>query len=626
MVFKFSLALILTVILMLVYNAIKPFSERTGYNNFVPLPEIFPGLSRMDKSNCDTLTRCDLSSSCKKCGIDYTCTPIGPDENVVFKGSKVPPGRWCLPEGKREVSCGAHTGRAIWTENNGWECVCLYPDLFGGKDCNKQLACRISDWDTVDQSKNVLKHVTTGRIWDPNSPDFVPDGSTPYDSDEHDNPLYKCSCDNTQTKLMVNLPGDPYRCHKEPCSESHEIPMWDPVTNKCDCTAKGKTNNEYAYSNVTKKCVRTFQCAWNDETQQCMCPDGQVSQLCNSHSMKRDTTTAPDCPLVPGGSFCNNPCEGYCLNGGIPSLTGRTCKCICPKRTNIEFQGARCENPCMKDGVSEPKIRCCSGHSYKTTTGDNYYNLTYRTCGSRSSCFISSALVTMANGEHKQVKDVRDGDVLMSAITKTGTKVLFVDKVFLETRKLISLSETVEPFVTEDHCFYVDGERKSYNPVLSKATKHWEQINFLNSRDVMKIASSNVIVEHSAPFYTMVYDIVTEDHTLIVNGISFYDDMPELEKHPFVSVLIASLVRDYYDKSSLDGSIVAASKLFDEHALDTMMQIIFSDALLNDLFEENMKWFLETAAKDTELLHLCSALWKTKFQEVYSMAKSISLP
>lgn len=610
-----------TVVLLLGYESVKPITSRP--HNFIPLPQTFPGLSDLTSSSCKTLTPCDSSGKCTGCGSAsntdpasvYQCTPVGSGENVVFNGEKVPPGTWCLPRGKENLVCGTHTGRAIWTEHKGWECVCLYPDLFGGETCNTQIACKSPNAPGVDQSNNVIVNKLTGDIWDPTNPDFDPVETTPYDTDVNGDPLYVCRCDKSQTKKFVNLPGDPYRCHLEPCSDEHEIPFWDETTLRCDCTAKGSVTNEYAYSNVTKKCVRTPQCAWDDTDQKCMCPDGQITQTCNSSTMKRTDTTAPDCPDIPGGSFCNNPCEGYCLNGGIGRIEGNKCVCTCPKKPNIEFHGPRCDDACMKDGVSDPVRRCCSGKRHLVVAGQGPYAVSYYKCGS-ASCFISTAKVTMADGTKKNICDIKTGDELMSAHDGKSNHVWFVDKVKLDGRKLIGVNDangvSQDPFVTEDHCFFgQNGERLAYNHLLAKYQKHWETVEPYTKK---------VVIKESDP-ETPVFDVITDDHTLIVNDVKFYDDMPEIDKHPEVSLACVLLGKTIFSETGnepIPREIVdeIAEDVFTTHGAKVSKYIKNNINNVDSLFKSNMEWFLYMANTDTSCLHVCSSLWKYKFAQL----------
>lgn len=597
-----------TIVLMLAYDSVKPIHSVS--NNFIPFLETFPDLDELKYPNCKRLTRCDSSGGCGSCGSmsntdsnsNFTCSTVNEDEKVFFNGAKVPPGRWCLPRGKERVQCGIHTGRAVWSESKGWECVCLYPDLFGGKNCNTVLACKSPRAPNNRQINNVLSNKNTGEIWDPLNP---PAGnSTPYDTDSEGNPLYICRCDSTGVKKFVNLPGDPYRCHLEPCSDEHEIPFFNMNIRKCDCTAGGLVNNEYAYSNVTNKCVRTPQCAWNDKKNMCMCPEGQVAQTCNSLTMARIDNTAPDCPAIPGGSFCNNPCEGYCLNDGIGRIEGTKCTCTCPEHPDIEFHGDRCDDACMKDGVTNPTKRCCSGIKHRKFAGRGPYTTAYYKCG--SSCFLGDAKVTMADMSEKEIKHINAGDELLSA-HNTKTTALFVDKVVLGERKVIG-TNGIWPFVTEDHCFFGEnGDRQAVNCYLAHALKHWECV---------KPYTGNITINSHLHPNTPVFDVITDTHTLVVNGIKFYDDMPEVDKHPEVAVACALVGQKSLSVLTNDDSVDSfANNLFEMYSNKVICYIRTHMDLLPVLFNTNMKWFLDMANRNKKCLHVCSSLWKYKFHD-----------
>ena len=600
--------MIITIFLLTAYESIKPVEIQS--HNFIPLPQTFPDLDKIQSSSCNTLTKCSEDGKCTSCGSVgssvYQCTEIGDGEKVFFNGEKVPAGTWCLPAGKGNVACNPHTGRAIWSEDKGWECACLYPDLFGGKDCSTAIACQAPNAPGVDQSGNVLVHKDTGVKWDPAGI------NSPYDTDPAGNPLYVCKCDSTQTKKFVRLPGDPYRCHLDPCSDKHEIPFWDSKQNKCDCTAKGTVNNEYAYSNVSKKCIRTPQCAWDDKLQQCKCPEGQVSHTCNSNTMQRTSTNAKPCPNIPGGSYCSNPCEGYCLNGGIGTISGTSCICKCPDKPRMKFSGKRCDDVCMKDGVSDPIRRCCSDNKYRVIAGEGPLAIRYWKCGSAtSSCFTETSSVLMGDDTLKCIKDVAPGDVVMSA-TGEKTKVLFVDKVTLDGRLLVGVNGQ-EPFVTEDHCFYgKEGERLAYNDTLAKTQKHWEQVG----------KYKEPVVVAGAPCCTPVIDVITEAHTLVVNGVKFYDDMPEVEKHPEVSVVCALLAKTIFSETGKekiaksDVDEIADELYQTKLARQIITYVKHNIPIISQLYKVNMEWFLEMAKTDQSCLHVCSSLWKHKFTDI----------
>lgn len=626
--YRFSLAFILTIVLLTLYVAIRPIN--TDQNNYVPLPSTFPS-KHTAINTCHTLTKCDPGIGCTMCGSDYECTPVSADENVVFDGQKVSEGSWCLPKGKRQMTCGTFTGRAVYSKDNGWECACLYPDLFSGPTCNQQLACIAPGGE--NQPNNKLINKTTGQAWDPSDPDFIPGATTPYDIDANGDPQYVCACDTTSRIKYVGLPGDPYRCHRDPCSQNHTVPMWDKTNLKCDCTTKGDTEGLYAHSNVSKTCVRTPQCNWNNPENKCRCPENQVSQTCSSDTMTRTDGTRPPCPDVPGGSFCNNPCDGYCLNKGIPTISGTNCKCKCTDDGETRISGDRCENTCLKPGTwtFHPDGCCYGGYEAPHAWGD-VGTLRYvcnKDPSTSSSCFIAGSKVLMFDGSVKPIETVKAGDEVKSCFSMKPNTVLLKDVVALGDRKLLGFNG-IEPFITEDHCIVCPTgststlpERMAFNPGLAQKTKHWSKINSVN-KNIMTTSDSNykstpisdVVVKNEDPSIP-VYDLITKDHTVIVNDVCCFDDMPEIEKFPVISILIAMLLHrvDVIATRTLSRDEIekVGTTLFDDHICDVLTELVKDERDIFDVFDDKFKWFMGLSGENVNMLHLGSYIWKINF-------------
>lgn len=355
---------------------------KTNYNkpvyNFSPFPTVKPPNIPAPTSSTDMPCKSNILS-CKnyadctaRCGQDYECTPVSAGENVIINGTKVQPGTWCLPKGKRELGCGTYTGRAIWSDIDGqqqWTCSCLYPDLFGGKSCLDQFACRDG---TDDQTNNVLIDMY-GNKWDPNDLEFNPKNTTPYDRNADGSPRYFCSCNQNKGEAgkvkYTRLPGDPYRCHLDPCTTNHMFSAFSGL--KCDCPSISP--GMYAHSNVDGQCHNTSNvCTWNDDGNECSCSGGATVPVnCNSNTMQRgDAYPACVDPTNPGGSYCGSPCQNYCDNGATCTVVGQKPMCDCSSISggNTQYSGNRCEKSCLKDGTNvapgpEYYHLCCSGWS-----------------------------------------------------------------------------------------------------------------------------------------------------------------------------------------------------------------------------------------------------------------------
>jgi len=299
--------------------------------------------------------------------------------NVHYNGMKVGAGQWCLPKGINDPqnACGTYTGRAVWSDDQGdqkWSCICLYPDLFGGSDCQSQLACRDLAFPSSDQKDNYLVD-KNGKKWDPKDPDFEPANTTPYDVDpETGQPMYQCVCnanavDPTNSKVQyVKLPGDPYRCHANPCTPNHNDPykIWDPDTFSCDCS-KG----DLIKSNVDGVCRSDAEVCkgghWDKTTQRCDCTGGSESEICNSRYYYRGGSRIEDCedPTNPVGSYCLAKCSDVlqCANGAPCNYApdGKTVYCDCDaiSTPGWKYSGTSCEKKCAVDYPGNKT--CCDG-------------------------------------------------------------------------------------------------------------------------------------------------------------------------------------------------------------------------------------------------------------------------
>jgi len=175
--------------------------------------------------------------------------------------------------------------------------------------------------------------------------------------------------------------------------------------------------------------------------------------------------------------------------------------------------------------------------------------------GTRHSCFVPSARVTMADGSRRCIVDVRSGDLVMSGRTGGSTRVVYVDEQF-GGRHIWGFGGRT-PFATVDHSFMApEGDRRLVlHPDLAKRNRWYQDLEALvpGSGAALRTRSSAgaVGIERLGTDAVMarmgdgtsVIDLVTEDHSYVVEGLAVHDDMPEVERNPIAALLCRTAVQ-----------------------------------------------------------------------------------
>lgn len=240
----FFIIFIISIILLMFWTIIQPTNILKIQNGIEVYPKNYPFIP-VDTTDCGTtIVSCGTNGAKNCCNSNYQCTLIPTDKKVYYLGTKLEPGKsFCLPKESQNAiqSCGTYTGKVVWTstaKGQEWDCQCLYPDFFSGKQCLDQKGC-------ID--KNGLHDLidNNGKKWDPtNSP-----LGTPYDRDSKGNPVYKCNC--------MTYKNDPYTCHSDMClggfsnSDAAKFDI-DSMSCKCDNNTTTKSNISgycYPYAN-----------------------------------------------------------------------------------------------------------------------------------------------------------------------------------------------------------------------------------------------------------------------------------------------------------------------------------------------------------------------------------------
>ena len=244
----FFIIFILSICFFFIWIIIKPYtdSQQKGIVPFPPSDTLIP----VDSSLCGTVpTLCDNAGDCTslcaskqgESNYNYSCYRVT-HPNTYYLGSKLEVGKsYCLPnisEINNINDCGTYTGRIVWSKNSdnslSWKCQCLYPDIFSGSNCTKQIACKMEYTDGVIAKESVAVLQDKGEnVWSGNSAPPA-DSKTPYDSLPDGTPRFKCSCQPG----FYSTNGDPFTCNEDICYEgsSHsDVAKFDLDTNKCVC-------------------------------------------------------------------------------------------------------------------------------------------------------------------------------------------------------------------------------------------------------------------------------------------------------------------------------------------------------------------------------------------------------
>lgn len=91
---------------------------------------------------------------CPTCrGVSYIKKNITESSSHIIFGKKVPEGTYCVQT--NTPACDEHKGILIIDDDDKIDCICKYPEFFGGPACNKQVACSAIDgeiYPLVDES------------------------------------------------------------------------------------------------------------------------------------------------------------------------------------------------------------------------------------------------------------------------------------------------------------------------------------------------------------------------------------------------------------------------------------------------------------------------------------------
>lgn len=421
-VFIFIFIVIIVLYIASFWSIIRP-SKAMPYN-FNPFPKINP-IDLPDPIDIGgkcwkSLKTCQTTADCSECGINYECKVIDKNEpDHYINGLKVPKEKpYCLPKNETPVKCNGFSGRWLWSadpeycsqvagegKTQCWKCECIFPGIYGGKDCGEQQVCQnytnISGESLRPKNKLVANSFAPtniqGQEWSPqNTSDTDVLRYTPYAQDKFGNPMFNCKCDSTENNIyFTNLPDDPYNCHLDPCygNLGYNKPGLLCSGEECECKDCGTGLYKPRTGKFKNTCASIETSCGQDSggydfgTDQCICNQTQYfPQKCRVDGVVNDDD--PSLPICRNsanafGSQCTNPCEdpnNKCYHDAVctaVSATESQCDCSTAKdepSAPFVWGGKRCETECIPSGTR------IGVYNYAPLPGGKHIQWEYNVC------------------------------------------------------------------------------------------------------------------------------------------------------------------------------------------------------------------------------------------------------
>lgn len=228
------------------------------------------------------------------------------------------------------------------------------------------------------------------------------------------------------------------------------------------------------------------------------------------------------------------------------------------------------------------------------------------------SCFLGNAMVMMADGTEKRIDSVQAGDRVRSGQSGEAQTVLLVDIADRHNVSVVGIDH-FPPFATSDHTFRGDIKRVCADVPLALHLKKWEASEVDELRAGVKVWKweNNQLVLHSVENITtdqvdstVVYNLITEDHTYIVNGFAVNDDFPDVKRYPRVSHRILWILQELV-KNGGDVDNVRDS-------CDYVLNL--RTPVPTEVSDEDLEVCMQLLSTRLELVHLADELWEKYFE------------
>lgn len=238
-----------------------------------------------------------------------------------------------------------------------------------------------------------------------------------------------------------------------------------------------------------------------------------------------------------------------------------------------------------------------------------------------SSCFVAGSLVRMSDSTFKPIEQVKQGEFVMSARTGEPVQVIAVDA-HPPSKDPIVLwgSNGLAPWVTTAHTFLsVDGsQRMAVNRDESLAQKHWDSNRLLPIQagsilryrrpdnldwsliDTIQVDQVETIVREPMTLY----NLITADHTYIVNHFCVFDDFPEIGRFPKGAMRICMCCELLYQEHRSELHEWTWLRAYEAYYPRVMSVQVDVSSL-----EESFGRFIALCQTDARILRLADLMW-----------------
>jgi len=256
-----------------------------------------------------------------------------------------------------------------------------------------------------------------------------------------------------------------------------------------------------------------------------------------------------------------------------------------------------------------------------------------------SCCMTPFTLISMADGTKKPIKDIQQGDLVLSGKTGFPIKVIVPIHHSYTSRDLWSIND-MEPFLCRVHCI-IDPENDSNHLTISSDNffKHDSISTLSNGKSIRMHNKDNGFItvptvkinysdENHRPEEEL-YDMLTEDHSFIANDLCVFSSFPEIEKHPFVTLFTLLLLQKTFISHELESGIgilqiqERVSSILEKHGEDVVFatrMLVQDEEFLSALpifFAEKIIPILQ----ETKYVEMAEVVW-----EYYDRIKSLQDP